>query len=108
AALITWWAGIPQRVGYTRDGRGLFLTHRCKIDPDVLKVPPLYYYLGILSGAGLLPHAPWRNGAYRPSVDVRVRDTDAAAARQLLTRSGAVPGQTIIGVNPGAAYGQAK
>jgi lipopolysaccharide heptosyltransferase II len=108
AALIAWWAGIPQRLGYTRDGRGLFLTHRCKIDPDVLKVHQIYYYLGILSGAGLLPGAPWQNGAYRPSVDVRVRDEDAAAARQLLTKSGAVPGQIIVGLNPGAAYGWAK
>ena len=37
-----------------------------------------------------------------------MRDADAAAARQLLTKSGAVPGQIIIGLNPGAAYGWAK
>jgi heptosyltransferase-2 len=108
AALIAWWAGIPERLGYTRDGRGLFLSHRCKIDPDVLQAHQIYYYLGILSGVGLLAETPWRNSAYRPSVDVGVRDADAAAARQLLTHSGVVPGQIVIGLNPGAAYGWAK
>lgn len=108
AALIAWWAGIPVRLGYTRDGRGPLLTHRCKIDPEVLKVHQIYYYLGILSGAGLLPLSPWHNPGYRPSVAVGVKDADVAAASQLLISNGILPGQLIIGVNPGAAYGSAK
>ncbi len=108
AALIPWWAGIPRRLGYARDGRRMLLTHPCRIDPGILKVHQVYYYLGILSAAGLLPSRLWQDGSYKPSISIGVREEDRAAARLLLREAGVQSGERIAAVNPGAFYGPAK
>lgn len=108
AALTAWRAGIPQRLGYARDGRSPLLTHPSKIDPDVKKVHQVHYYLGILSGAGLLPGRLWEDPSYRPSVAVGIRAADREAARRILGEKNIGPGERLIGVSPGASYGGAK
>ena len=108
AALAVWRARIPGRLGYERDWRGPLLTHPSKIDPEVQKVHQVYYYLGILSGAGLLPTRLWEDTNYQPSIDIGVRESDRQAARRLLERKSVAPGEMLIGVNPGASYGPAK
>ncbi len=109
AALIAFWARIPLRLGYARDGRGLLLTHAVRIDPGVRKMHQAYYYLGILAGAGLLAHRPWEQGEYRlDSVAVGVRDEDSSAARDLLRLEGIGHDKPVVGINPGASYGGAK
>jgi heptosyltransferase-2 len=109
AALIAFWARIPIRIGYARDGRGWLLTHPVRIDPEVTRVHQAYYYLGILSGSGLLEDKLWRRPEYRiKSLSVGVRASDMAAAREILRAQGINPGERIIGINPGASYGSAK
>jgi heptosyltransferase-2 len=107
AAFHAWWAGIPLRVGYARDGRSLMLTHAVPIDPDVLKVHQGYYYLGILSGIGLFRSRSWQAG-YRLSAAIGVRDSDREAARDLLRSKGIREKEIVVGLNPGAFYGGAK
>jgi heptosyltransferase-2 len=109
AAMIAFWARIPIRIGYARDGRGLLLTHPIPIDPEVKGVHQAYYYLGILSGAGLMADKLWRRPEYKiKSMDIGVRDADVAAARKILAAHGIGAEDRIIGINPGAAYGSAK
>jgi heptosyltransferase II len=108
AALLAWSAGIPQRIGYARDGRGLLLTHACRIDPSVREVHQAYYYLGILSEMGWLPGRLWERNDYQISIQVAVKDADSASAREILHSTGIQEGDTVIGVNPGAFYGAAK
>jgi len=108
AAILSWLARIPIRVGYARDGRGIFLTHACRIDPAVRRMHQAYYYLGILTAAGLLDACPWKRPGYRLSIDLAVRKADQAAAGQMLREHGIRPGHTVIGINPGAYYGGAK
>lgn len=108
AALLSWRAWIPRRIGYARDGRSVFLTDACKIDPEVHRVHQVYYYLGILSAAGLLPPRLWQNRDYRPSIRIEVRDVDRDGARQMLRENGVESGETLIAINPGAFYGWAK
>lgn len=108
AAILAWFAHIPIRVGYARDGRGPFLTHAGRIDSEVLKVHQIYYYLGILSTVGLLPQRLWLNRDYRPSIKVSVRDEDLLAAEEMLREKGVAPGEPVVGLNPGASYGPAK
>ncbi len=109
AALIAYLARIPIRLGYSRDGRRPLLTHPIRIDPGVRAVHQAYYYLGILSGAGLLPPRVWDSGNYRlDSIAIPVNESDAGAARRLLLDRGIRQDDTIVGINPGASYGGAK
>jgi heptosyltransferase-2 len=108
AAFLAWSAGIPHRIGYARDGRSLFLTAACKIDPSLHKVHQAYYYLSLLSEMGWLPPRPWERHDCRLSIQVAVRDEDSASAGELLRSAGILQGDTIVGVNPGAYYGPAK
>jgi heptosyltransferase II len=108
AALIPWCARIPQRAGYARDGRGLLLTHPCKIDPGVRQVHQVYYYLGILSCLGLLAPRPWERSESRPQISVGIRNSDQEAAIAILREKGIGESDPVIAINPGAYYGEAK
>ncbi|MBI3592333.1 MAG: lipopolysaccharide heptosyltransferase II, partial [Nitrospirae bacterium] len=96
AALITFLAGIPQRVGYNRDGRGFLLTEPVSFNDDDRKVHHINYYLNLLEKAGI-PAAysePW----IHLLIDERL---SGRAALSGLSRP-------ILGINPGATYGSAK
>ncbi len=109
AAAIACWARIPLRLGYARDGRSVLLTHAIRIDPDVERVHQAYYYLALLSGAGILKNRLWAREDYRlDSISVGVRDSDRSTARAMLRAQGIAPGSMLTGFNPGASYGSAK
>jgi len=108
AAFLAWWARIPLRIGYARDGRSLLLTHAIPIDPEVRQAHQVYYYLGVLAGAGFLKSQPWRSPKPLPTCDLDIRESDREAARSLLRKHGIEAGETLIGMNPGASYGGAK
>jgi heptosyltransferase-2 len=108
AALMVWCARIPRRVGYARDGRSPLLTDAFKIDPAVRNVHQAYYYLGILCALGLLERRPWEQQGYHLSTHIGIRDADRSAAVEMLRGGGIREGQIVIGINPGAFYGEAK
>jgi heptosyltransferase-2 len=91
AAWVAWCAGIPNRIGYSRDGRGFLLTRAVKV-PKRGEIHPhqRFYYLELLRRAGLIDTLP--------------------AGDITLTPQGSVngPRKRIIGISPGAAYGTAK
>lgn len=53
AALISFLARIPQRMGYTTDARGFLLTHKAKAAKDEFNIPRLEHDLKLLKGFGL-------------------------------------------------------
>ncbi|HPT24931.1 MAG TPA: lipopolysaccharide heptosyltransferase II [Bryobacteraceae bacterium] len=101
AALVTWLAHVPRRIGYARDGRGPLLT-------DAFRPPPKgsipshqsYYYLELIRLAGWLDQMP---------AEPLIRLEGAPRARQAGQERfhGEGTGK-VIGVSPGAAYGTAK
>jgi heptosyltransferase-2 len=103
AALVTRLAGIPNRIGYARDGRGLLLT-KAVAPPrkDETPVHQRYYYLELLRRAGVIPALPVCD-------EIRLGAAPQAAAegREYWQRQG-VHASRWIGVSPGAAYGSAK
>ena len=101
AALLTWMAGIPDRIGYSRDGRGLLLTRAIRV-PETGEIPrhESFYYFELLRRAGLLEHFPAITAIRLDGIE----SARAAGARRMaaLGISGA------IGISPGAAFGGAK
>src|ERR1017187_10456193 len=102
AALIVWLAGIPERIGYRRDGRGRHLTRAIDVpEPGDIPRHERFYYLELLRRAGLIEHFP-ESSAIRLEGISAAREAGAARLRELGVEGAA------IGVSPGAAYGNAK
>ena len=97
AAVIGKIAAIPNRAGYTTDGRSLLLTHRAKIRPEIKKVHQVHYYQDMVKQLGLTP-GPDELFLQLPPETVRWAHDFTASPDS---------GPTI-GLNPGAAYGPAK
>lgn len=102
AAAVARLARIPRVIGYNRDGRGWLLTDSVPVPrPGDLPRHERFYYLELLRRAGLIREFP-------PDVPIRLSGLEAAAARgrDLFVSRGLT--NPVIGVSPGAAYGNAK
>jgi heptosyltransferase-2 len=102
AALLTWMAGIPERIGYRRDGRGLLLTRAIAV-PESGESPrhERFYYLELLRRAGMLERFPECDSIRLDGIE-SAREAGAAHVAALGIEGPA------IGISPGAAYGNAK
>ncbi len=102
AALITWLAGIPERIGYARDGRSFLLTQAIPVpEPGDLPRHERFYYLELLRRAGMMERFP-------PGDEIRLEGIDEARAAGIEhLRALGIEGP-VIGISPGAAYGNAK
>ena len=102
AAALVWAAGIPARIGYARDGRGILLTHSIPV-PRSGETPKhqRFYYLELLRRAGLIE-------SYPATSDIRLSGANAAAEAGRKRFNAAQVRGSVVGVSPGAAYGGAK
>lgn len=98
AALIACFAGITNRAGYSRDCRGVLLTHPVTIPSERRKKHQVHYYQELLADLGL------RKGS--DELFLAIAENDKEWAASFLKDHGAA--QPVIGLNPGAAYGPAK
>jgi heptosyltransferase-2 len=94
SALIPWWAGIAERVGYQGEARWGVLTQRLP-NPSKSQRPPMVAFYGALSG-----HTGFESES--PQLAVSPAAVDAALAALQLER-----GDYYVLV-PGAEYGPAK
>jgi heptosyltransferase-2 len=102
AAAIARLAGIPERIGYARDGRGFLLTRAIPVPkPGEIPRHERFYYLELLRRAGIVDEIP-QNDA------IRLEGAPAARAAGLEKFRQLGLGDIVIGVSPGAAYGTAK
>lgn len=104
AAWIAWRSGIPERIGYGRDGRGVLLTKSIAV-PKAGETPAheSYYYLELLRRIGWIDTLPEVN-----EIRLRIEPQAIVAAAKKLITAGACPGKMWIAFAPGAAYGSAK
>ncbi|MEM7626784.1 MAG: lipopolysaccharide heptosyltransferase II [Planctomycetota bacterium] len=96
AASIAAMAGVPRRVGYDRDGRGLLLTDRLiapRDDRGFTPVPMLEYYLSLAHYLGAEPG----EGDHR--MEIATRPEDDQRAESLLASA---KGRPVVLMNPGA------
>lgn len=100
AALIAFFAGIPERLGYNTDGRTLLLNRSVKMEKALKKGHLIDYYLAILGKADLKTDGR--------KMDLFLSSEDRHSAEQYLVKSGVGSDSPLIGINPGATGGTAK
>jgi len=100
AALLAYLGRVPFRLGYNTDGRGFLLTHGVIRNEGVLKVHQVVYYLTLLKTMG------WEAPEKDPSLYADPGDVEKA--RDLLRSSGIREGDILVGLSPGAIFGEAK
>jgi heptosyltransferase-2 len=104
AAWLAWRAGIRERIGYARDGRGALLTKAIRV-PREGEIPrhESHYYLELVRRAGWIESSP-----LLPAIRLHVSDAARAAAEAALRSAGARDGAWRCAIAPGASYGAAK
>ena len=96
AAFITFLAGIRERCGYRRDGRGFMLTKAISVTNNDRKIHHIRYYLNLLEQLGI-------NAEYSAPY-LYITLNERLCARETLN----MMRRPLLGINPGAAYGSAK
>lgn len=97
-----WWfwrAGVKRRLGFNKGWRTPLLTHPLNF-PEAIETQHLVLtYQELLEPLG---------GSSSTAPNLFVTPDELVAAHQQLTSLGVGVGVTIVGINPGAAYGSAK
>jgi heptosyltransferase-2 len=103
AALEAWRAGIPQRIGYARGGRGLLLTRTVPVPPrDPARMHQKFYYLDLAVALGAPADATLPELRSPPSAHGGGMVTETASSPAV----GAMA--PCVALCPGAEYGPAK
>jgi heptosyltransferase-2 len=104
AAWLAWRAGIPQRVGYARDGRSLLLTRAIAVPrPGEIPTHEQFYYLELLRRAGWLDALKGEE-----HIPLTVSDAQRQQAAEALRKAGARAQALRVAIGAGASYGSAK
>lgn len=103
AALIVFLAGIKIRTGYSRDLRGLLLSHPIRFDSAIRNTHQVFYYLNIVNNLSkeIQPSA----FGVQPKIFIKANELEWA---NVFLNKKNILNKTIIGMAPGASYGPAK
>lgn len=99
SSLMVFLGGVPHRIGYNSEGRNLLLTERIDCPPELLIRHRMYYYLHLIERLGRCPSPPLPSLSLNGNIH--------GWANTFLSHNG-LKGKTLIGLNPGATYGEAK
>jgi heptosyltransferase-2 len=99
SAWMVFLGGIPHRIGYKGVARNWLLTEGIDRTPTLLRKHRMYYYLHLIECLGHCSSLPL------PSLSLNGKTEDWADG--FLSHNG-LKGELLIGVNPGATYGEAK
>src|SRR6202171_1747600 len=104
AAWLVWRAGIPERIGYARDGRSLLLTKAGPV-PKEEEIPAheQFYYMELLRRAGGIDELRGET-----NIELELEAHSRNDAESSLIAAGARPHQLRIAIGAGASYGSAK
>ncbi len=102
AAFLSFISRIPERIGFARDLRSPLLTKAVTATKEIKAAHQVYYYLHLITAMG---GACQGNASPRPRLYV-TRDERKWAKAYLKTHG--LAGRPLVGVSPGASYGQAK
>lgn len=104
AAWLAWRVGIPERIGYARDGRSVLLSRAVPV-PKSGEIPAheQFYYLELLRRAGWLEEL-----AGETFIALKICSDSKEKAERNLLAAGARPPSLRIAIGAGASYGSAK
>jgi heptosyltransferase-2 len=111
AAWLAWRAGIPERIGYARDGRGILLTKAVTV-PRAGEIPAheQFYYLELVRRAGWVERVEGESeislAVSREAREAAEGALIAAGVRSQTRADGA--GALRVAIGAGASYGSAK
>jgi len=99
SAVLAWLAGLPERIGYAAEGRGLLLTRRVRRAGAPRSTARAAEYRQLAAAAGIAPRAEI------PAL--QAMQEESKSARAALGRAG-LGGAPYLVLAPGASYGPAK
>ena len=99
STLMVFLGGVPHRIGYNSEGRNLFLTERIDCPPELLIRHRMYYYLHLIERLGRCPSPPLPSLSLNGNIH--------GWANTFLSHN-KLQDKLLIGINPGATYGEAK
>jgi heptosyltransferase-2 len=100
SALTFYLARIPQRWGYSRDGRGILLTKGVTVREQEANLHQLVYYLNLISELGLK--------TYPPKLSLVLTPEEKKQAEELLLSFNIDSKRPLAVLSPGASYGPSK
>jgi heptosyltransferase-2 len=104
AAWLTWRAGVPQRIGYARDGRSILMTKAVPVpEPGEIPAHEKFYYLELLRRSGWIDYIP-----DEPFIKLHVAESSRTRATAQLAAAGVRLHAIKLAIGAGASYGSAK
>jgi heptosyltransferase-2 len=100
AAFLSCLGGVRLRIGYITDGRRFFLSHGIIRNKKILAIHQTEYYLFILKAMG------WSTKNRYPVL--YISPEDIKQARRSLSLCGIKQDDFLVGLGPGAIYGETK
>jgi heptosyltransferase-2 len=103
AAWMAWRARIPLRIGYARDGRSSLLSEAVEVPPPAAYGHQAYYYLQLLFRSGIIERPKTLQ-----EVRLHLAESEQRWAVKQLQTVGLGGRRFLVGVSPGASFGEAK
>ena len=100
SALIFYWAGIPERWGYARNGRKILLTRSVPFPPPLPRKHQWEFYRELVSKLGF--------SSSKRDFSLTVSPEEKRWAEDTLSSQGINLKKPVAAINPGAYYGAAK
>jgi heptosyltransferase-2 len=95
-----WQGNVKYRIGYRGNCRSMLLTHKLHFSEKTEDTHLVQTYKSLLKPLGI------HETATAPQLVVLEKEIEKAC--ETLSKHGVLPHHTLIGINPGAAYGSAK
>ena len=108
AALIGFCARVPERIGYSTDGRKLLLTRPLAIPAWHGERHEVFYYLNIIAELEKLLRNETEVMQREPVFDLTVSQQRRTNARELLLANGAHRDRQLVAICPGSTNSRAK
>jgi len=100
SAFFAFAIGAKKRIGYNTDKRGVLLTDKIRLTPDILKIHQIEYYMNIIKYLGDVDTERIFN--------IKITEEEKSHIQNRLKSFNINPETFLIGINPGAYYGSAK